>query len=147
MNLLKALRVKLYNSYDRLQDSFKDYFHTGMQTDAIYVSKDKTLTCKEEFSDSFIQKQRKYLYNIEQFSKSKYLFNKQRNRILWNKLQERNTWNFNNQIDKAFGSIIEKHRNDSIVHEYNSEINTDRKSVHNFTNIYLGTETQKILNR
>ena len=62
-------------------------------------------------------------------------------------MQERNAWNFNNQIDKAFGSIIEKHRDDNIVHEYNSEINTDRKSVHNFTNIYLGTETQKILNR
>ena len=71
-------------------------------------------------------------------------------------MEELKAWHCNNQIDKAFGSIIEKHRDDSIAHEYNSEINTDRKSVHNFTNIYLGTQfhniylgtgTQKILNR
>ena len=101
MNLLKTLRVKLFNSYDNLQDSFKDYFYTGMQTDATYVYKDKTLTCKEKFSDSFIQKQRKYLYNTEQFSKNIKLFKKQRHRILWNKIQARNAWNFNNQIDKS----------------------------------------------
>lgn len=67
MNFLKTLQQKLINSYDNLQDNFKNYFTTGIDSNAIYTYKNKSLACSKDFSDTFLNSKQKYHIAFKQY--------------------------------------------------------------------------------
>lgn len=147
MNNLKTLQHKLFKSYDSLQENFKDYYITGLNTNAMYTYKNKTLTCNQNFSEDFLSKKEKYHETFTQYIRNKNNYNHQVYTMFWKNLNKLKLWKHNSQINKKFSDITKKHRACSMKIEYDEEISQIRKTVHNFTSLEINQQLNKVLGK
>lgn len=147
MKSLKALQHKLFQSYDQLQENFKNYYVAGLNTEAIYTYKNKTLTCNQTFSEEFMDNKEKYHEAFTQYIQNKNNYNHQVYTMFWKNLDKLNFWKHNSQLNKKFSEIVKKHRTYTMQMEYDEEISKIRKTVHNFTSLEINQQLNKVLSK
>lgn len=147
MKSLKALQHKLFQSYDNLQEKFKDYYVTGLSTNEVYNYKNKSMTCNQTFSEDFLINKDKYHEAFTQYIQNKNKYNHQVYTMFWKNLDRLKLWKHNCQINKKFSDIVKKHRTFTMQVEYDEEVRKTRKTVHNFTSLVINEQLNKLLGK
>ena len=130
MDKVKKLYSKLLDAYNDIQDKFKQYYTVGINSAAKFVWSDKKITEEEGFSDEYMQSKSAYTFGMSHFKLINSEYNKQRRFIKANISQP-----FCGRLTERFGTIVEQCRKYEIKKEFNSELNSSREKIHDFTGI------------
>ena len=130
MDKVKKLYSKLLDAYNDIQDKFKQYYTVGINSAAKFVWSDKKITEEEGFSDEYMQSKSAYTFGMSHFKLINSEYNKQRRFVKSNISQP-----FCGRLTERFGTIVEQYRKYEIKKEFNSELNSSREKIHDFTGI------------
>lgn len=130
MDKVKKLYSKLLDAYNDIQDKFKQYYTVGINSAAKFVWSDKKITEEEGFSDEYMQSKSAYTFGMSHFKLINSEYNKQRRFVKANISQP-----FCGRLTERFGTIVEQYRKYEIKKEFNSELNSSREKIHDFTGI------------
>lgn len=137
MNMLKAKQNLLTQSYNQLQDRFGKYYNTGLDTNATYTFKNKTLTCTNNFTEIFLRHRNAYSLAYSQFTKARDSYNTHRYKLFNKANYNLRLWKFHNKLYLNFGNIIQERRKSDLNKQHNEELNIDRANLHNFTDLKI----------